>query len=151
MMFRLQARQDRGQEKSRGQALVEFALIVPIFLLLFFGLIDVGRAVYVNNSLAEAAREGARWGSVQSRSSSPAGRDSIEAEALSRLVSVPGATATATCIYSGPPISCRVEDRVSVTVETDLEMITPIIAQLMSSIGANPLHLEATSDVVVQN
>jgi len=145
-MLRVSGRQ------RRGQALVEFALIVPVFLLLFFGLIDLGRAVYVNNSLAEAAREGARWGSVQSRSASSAGRASIETEALSRLVSVPGATATAACINSGPAaFPCTVEDRVSVTVETDLEMITPIIAQLMSSIGANPLHLEATSDVVVQN
>ena len=45
-----------------GQALVEFALVLPIFLLLLFGLIDVGRLVYTWNALNQAAREGARYG-----------------------------------------------------------------------------------------
>ena len=48
-----------------GQALVEFALILPVFLLLLFGLIDVGRYVYMNTVLSQAAREGARLGAAE--------------------------------------------------------------------------------------
>jgi Flp pilus assembly protein TadG len=44
---------------------VEFALVLPIFLLLIFGVIDGGRYVYVNSTLSNAAREGARLGSVE--------------------------------------------------------------------------------------
>ena len=52
-------------DRRRGQGLVEFALVLPIFLLLIFGVIDGGRYVYVNSTLSNAAREGARLGSVE--------------------------------------------------------------------------------------
>lgn len=43
-----------------GQSLVEFALIIPLFLLLTVGLFDAGRAVYAYNTVANAARSAAR-------------------------------------------------------------------------------------------
>lgn len=43
-----------------GQAMVEFALIVPIFVLMLVGLFDVGRAVYAYNTVNNAAREAGR-------------------------------------------------------------------------------------------
>ncbi len=46
--------------RTRGQALVEFALAIPIFLLLLIALFDLGRAVFSYNTLTNAAREGAR-------------------------------------------------------------------------------------------
>jgi len=45
---------------SKGQALVEFALVLPVFLMMLFGIIDGGRYVFQNNVLSQAAREGAR-------------------------------------------------------------------------------------------
>jgi len=50
----------RRRDHRRGQALVEFSLVFPIFLLIFIALFDVGRAVFTYNSLTNAAREGAR-------------------------------------------------------------------------------------------
>ena len=49
-----------SSDRSRGQALVEFALVIPIFLLFLVALFDVGRAVFAYNTLTNAAREGAR-------------------------------------------------------------------------------------------
>jgi Flp pilus assembly protein TadG len=49
---------------ERGQALVEFALVIPIFLALLFGILDMGRAVWANNVVAHAAREAARHAAV---------------------------------------------------------------------------------------
>jgi hypothetical protein len=49
----------------RGQALVEFALVVPIFLFLLFGLIDGGRLVFANNTVSQAVREAVRLAHVQ--------------------------------------------------------------------------------------
>ena len=46
-----------GQE---SQSLIEFALISPVLLLLLFGIIDIGRAVFYYDTLGHAAREGAR-------------------------------------------------------------------------------------------
>jgi hypothetical protein len=51
--------------RKRGQSLVEFALVFPIFMLVFFGVIDGARLVYTNSQLAQAAREGARVAAVE--------------------------------------------------------------------------------------
>lgn len=51
--------------RASGQALVEFAAVIPVFLLMVFGIIDVGRVVYMNSVLSQAAREGARLGAVE--------------------------------------------------------------------------------------
>ena len=50
--------------RSRGQALMEFALVIPIFLLVVVALFDMGRAVFAYNTLTNAAREGARMAVV---------------------------------------------------------------------------------------
>ena len=52
---RLRARHARH---GRGQTLVEFAFVLPIFLLILFGLIDMGGYVYMNSVLSQAARGG---------------------------------------------------------------------------------------------
>jgi Flp pilus assembly protein TadG len=49
-----------GARGVRGQSLVEFALILPLFVLLLVGLFDVGRAVYAYNTVNNAAREAGR-------------------------------------------------------------------------------------------
>src|SRR5437588_13068448 len=45
---------------SRGQTLVEFAIIIPIFILMLMGIFDLGRAVYAWSTINNAAREGGR-------------------------------------------------------------------------------------------
>jgi Flp pilus assembly protein TadG len=47
---------------QRGQSLVEFALSSVVLLLLLGGLVDIGRSIYITESLSNAAREGARHG-----------------------------------------------------------------------------------------
>ena len=49
----------RGR-RSRGQSLAEFALVLPIFLLIVMALFDIGRGVFIYNGLTNAAREAAR-------------------------------------------------------------------------------------------
>jgi Flp pilus assembly protein TadG len=55
---------DQDKEGQRGQSLVEFALLLPIMLLIITGLFDVARAVWQENTLAYAAREGTRFAIV---------------------------------------------------------------------------------------
>ena len=45
---------------QRSQALIEFALVSPVLLLLLFGIIDIGRAIFYLDTINHAAREGAR-------------------------------------------------------------------------------------------
>jgi Flp pilus assembly protein TadG len=139
-----------GRERGRGQALVEFSLVFPLMLLLVFGLIDLGRLVYTNNALSEAAREGARYGSVQARSATDIA--GIEAYTVSRVAGIGGVTATATCIRPGTVVlACAPNDTLEVEAQVSVGMITPVIGQLMSAAGLNPFGLRSTASVLVNN
>ena len=53
-----------NERRSLGQALVETAIVLPILILLLAAVVDFGRAFDAYIVLTNAAREGARWGSV---------------------------------------------------------------------------------------
>jgi Flp pilus assembly protein TadG len=53
------------RDTERGQALVEFTMVLPILLILLFALVDFGRAFYTWLLVTNAAREGARIAAVQ--------------------------------------------------------------------------------------
>lgn len=57
------------RSSSRGQALVEFALVAPIFFLLLFGIIEAGRFILYYQTLNNATREGARYAIVHGSNS----------------------------------------------------------------------------------
>lgn len=48
------------QSRDRGSAAVEFALVLPILLMLIFAIVDFGRMLSAKITVTEAAREGAR-------------------------------------------------------------------------------------------
>ena len=53
-------RRSRYTKRDRGSAAVEFAILLPVLLLILFGIIDFGRALNAQIALTQAAREGAR-------------------------------------------------------------------------------------------
>jgi len=79
----------RGQS---SQALIEFALISPVLLLLLFGIVDIGRAVFYYDTLNHAALEGAR-AAVQAQTPLPTNADVLTAVS-SQLI---GAKVTEPC------------------------------------------------------
>ncbi len=48
--------------RQNGAVAVEFAILVPIFLVILFGIIDFGHAWYMRHLMSNASREGARYG-----------------------------------------------------------------------------------------
>jgi len=50
----------RRKDPRRGAAVVEMALVLPVFLLVVLGIIEFGRAMWVSNMVSNSAREGAR-------------------------------------------------------------------------------------------
>ena len=50
----------RRSRRGRGQALAEFAIVIPVFLLVLSGILDFGFALYTRMSVINVAREGAR-------------------------------------------------------------------------------------------
>jgi len=59
----------RGSTRGRGQALVEFAFVLPIFLLILMILLDFGRVLYAQYTITQDAREASRVGAVQAEDS----------------------------------------------------------------------------------
>jgi Flp pilus assembly protein TadG len=148
----------RGRNRSRGQALLEFALVLPIFLLIVFGIIDIGRYVYLTNAFNEGAREGARYGSVEQwqydcPASVPVASQTrfacTAAVALGRVAGAPAyvSTPTVTCYSKGDDATsavssaaCRAGYMLQVTVSTptspanqQFHFLTPVIGQLLGS------------------
>jgi len=79
----------RGQ---RSQALIEFALVSPVLLLLLFGIVDLGRAIFYYDTLNHAAREGAR-AAVRASNQMPTNADVLNTVSGQML----GAPVTAPC------------------------------------------------------
>lgn len=154
-----------GRRRTRGQALVEFALVFPVFLLLLFGLIDIGRYVFSTNDLNEAAREAARYGSVEQWSYScpasvttPTRFACTKAVAYGRVDATPLDPSTGVVVTcsdgAGNPRSvnnCRTNDLLKVTIDTSssgtyqYRFFTPIIGQIVT---APKIHAEV--QVVLQ-
>ena len=138
--------------RERGQALVEFALVFPVFLLLFFGVIDIGRLVYVNNAVAQAAREGSRWGAVADRTQANNYPMNIVDQTTGLMTAVPSPSVSIACYLptdatlSNPVSSglCAAGDLLQVKVSSPVQMFTPVIGQLIGTVT-----VASTSQVVV--
>jgi Flp pilus assembly protein TadG len=72
-----------------GSAAVEFAIAVPIMLLLLFGVFDFGRMMWLTSSVKHAATEGVRYAMVRgAESTAPATSDQISTYVKSRAAGV---------------------------------------------------------------
>lgn len=60
--------QIRNREKRCGAALVEMALVLPVFITVVLGIVEFGRGMMVAQSVTSAAREGARVGVLGGKS-----------------------------------------------------------------------------------
>lgn len=126
--------------RSRGQSLVEFALVLPLFLLLFMVVMDFGTAVFTYNSLTNAAREGARLAVVNQDSASVIQR--AENQVSIGEINAPNVTidfyqeaidgtpdTSSTC--SPVAVGCLAV----VTFESTYRPITPIIGRILFANG----------------
>lgn len=57
------------RHRTRGQALVEFALVAPLLILVVGGIISLGIGVFYQQQLTNAAREAARYAAIHSETS----------------------------------------------------------------------------------
>jgi Flp pilus assembly protein TadG len=80
----------RGRETAQvGQSLTEFSIVVVLFLVLLFGIVDAGRLIYAYNVVSASAREGVRWAVVRgSTSGRAASASDIQAYVQSKTVGV---------------------------------------------------------------
>ncbi len=49
------------KKSNRGQDLIEFAVMLPLLMIVLFGVIDLGRVLHASITIANASRTGARF------------------------------------------------------------------------------------------
>ncbi|MGR0158900.1 TadE/TadG family type IV pilus assembly protein [Paenarthrobacter nitroguajacolicus] len=97
--------------RERGAVAVEFALVLPIFLLLVLGIFEFGRAFNIQISLSEAAREAARYAAIhQSESGYSVGDAQASGVAAAPSVDLDPGDITITSSGTSP---CNVEVTIS--------------------------------------
>ncbi len=150
-------RSGRGEGERGGQALVEFAIVATVFLMIVFGTIDFGRAIYLKSELNNAVREATR--ELKTRTASKNTCSGItQSFAQFRVRNSrnpeegggcgvgehprPGLE-TATASISCTP-SCSAGGRLTVTANLQFQAITQVF------LGLSPITLTSTSTVTLE-
>lgn len=106
-------RNGRPARRERGAAAVEFALVVPLLLMLVFGIISYGYMLSFRQSISQAAAEGARAAAV---STSDTDRQAVAFDAIEDALQ-------ATCAADTDPLTCSADSSdaccLAVTVNWD--------------------------------
>ena len=147
---------------------MEFALVLPLIVFIVTGAVDMGRAVFAYNTLANAARHGARVAAVNQLAPpdtvTSCNEDmpiedvtvphwSAKACTASSALSMGVSPADVTLVYSDPPddplLDCSTTLHpnclVSVSVTATWRPITPVISSMVG-----PINLSASSEIPLE-
>lgn len=136
----------RCRRTRRGQAVVEFALVLPVFLLLLFGALEFGRVFVRLHLMTNAAREGARVGSLPGST-----EDDVQDTASDRMtrVGLSGDEFVTTVVAEDQDgvereslAVAQQGDRIQVTVTHDFDVLVGNMIPGFS--GTVPLHSGCT-------
>jgi len=123
-----------GAAPERGAVAVEFALLLPILLLILFGIIDFGRAFNAQITLTQAAREGVRAYAITGNPSDGNARTQQAVQGTS-LQGAGVGTSTTACTTGSPT---------TLTATTQFSYVTPV-SGILNLLGAasltNPITL----------
>ena len=115
-------------KREDGQSMVEFALILPIFLLILCGIIDFGWLFYNQLSLNNACREGARYAVVNTA-------ENADTQAIINHIENVTTTVFAndgvdiTVTYSSP--ADPTSGDITVSMEADISFFTPVLSAVL--------------------
>jgi len=144
MLKLIRRRTEKGQRGEKGQALVEFALLVPIFLILLFAIVDFGMGFHSWITVTNSAREGARLGAVQGTTLQIETRVRDTATLINEDTNMT-VTVTNAADNGGDP-----GESVVVQVDYDYDLITPLaslVAFLTGDIIGPTLELSSTAEM----
>ncbi len=128
----------RGRQRDqRGTSTLEFIIVLPLLLFVWFGIVELSRAWHTLNIATTAAREGARVGTVTPLDAGglfdplPA-QDRIDG-VLAAANLLTGATRTVTCIPAPCVGGSEVRADVTVPFETGVPILQSITIQQSAS------------------
>jgi Flp pilus assembly protein TadG len=129
---KLEKRCWRCRRFRQGAAVVEFAVVAPVFFLLVIGMIEFGRAIMVQQVMTNASREGARVGVLDSATPTAS---LVKQTVVDYCVNGGLPTVTTSCVsidagaaHSGEPTAAGYGESVKVTVQVPYNSVTWIPA-----------------------
>jgi Flp pilus assembly protein TadG len=126
---------------SKGQSLAEFALTVPLMLLLIFTFLDFGRAIYYYSAISNAVREGARF-AIVTNNEDRSHDDEIKSIVIDFSIAVNILPENIDIDYSGTD-----NEFVEITVTFEFSPVTPFLAQLLG--GGNTITLSSDTRMML--
>ena len=109
-------------KQTNGQSLAEFALILPLLLLIVMGIFDLGRGIFYYSTIQNAAREGARYGAVH-HCDSVGIQNVVETHAYGLLEGLD--VEDEIKYYDAKP------ERIVVTVTYEFQTVTPLVGNFL--------------------
>ncbi|TFE28635.1 TadE family protein [Cohnella luojiensis] len=110
-------------KEQKGQSLVEFALLLPLLLLLICGIVDLGRLLFAFVSLNMTAQEAVRLGGL--------GKDDMEIVSYARNHVRVGDASELEVTISPEQSTRKSGGNVTVTLTYSLPLITPLMTQII--------------------
>lgn len=136
----------RFPRSSDGSATVEFALLAPILALLIGGIIEVGNLTQVAMLVSNAAREGARYASVQSTTTDPATAvDNYLTSTVGGRGNVSWTKSSISVTYN--PSAGGVGSAATVTVPVTVTLNMPVVQKVFGNNGSIALSGSSTMEV----
>lgn len=151
---------EQPRRRSRGQALVELALVLPIFLLMLMLIIDFGRIIYAYHTITQDAQEAERNG-VVSPALTTVKYQKIRDAALTMSPGTPLANAN---ITGAPGVNCSslpggVADTISASscfypdgitatgnrIVVNISVSVPIITPIISNVVGGSFQIKAST------
>jgi hypothetical protein len=132
-------------KKTAGQSLAEFAITLPLLMLLVMGIFDFGRAIYYYSAIQNAAHEAARYGAVN---------HCDDAGMIDRATSMAIGLGPGLTVLDPEPIyeeDSGSLDYIHVTVIYRFEPVTPLIADFFGEDGYIDLQSEARQLIEVES
>lgn len=123
---------------EKGQSMVEFALVLPILLIVLCGILDFGWLYYNQITLNNAAREGARYAVIHYDPTIDWKR-----EAESRMINDMVGVKSATAIVSDP-----IEQQITASVTATPRILTAFTSTIL---GKNTISLHASCTMRLEN
>ena len=133
----------KAGRNEAGQSLLEFALLLPVLIILLMGLLDLGRLYYGFVAVTDAAGEGANFGAMY-----PSDRSAIEDRARDATGGLIPPASVAIGILPDPIVPDPGE-LITVTVIYTHTLVTPLMRVLVPT-GILPLRAEVT-ELIVEN
>lgn len=116
---------NRFIKSGRGQAMLEFALVLPILLFLVMGIIEFGRIFSAYLTITELAREGARYGVVGNTDAS------IKTLIKNRATAITLTDGDITITPQDPANPRKRGNSLQVSIHYSVDIVVPLIAELI--------------------